>query len=352
MRTSRRTFLKSGALTVASYPLIRIAQAEVQSSNTITLFDGKSLEGWIQIQNSSTSFSGNDILDLSALGKKILGKADALSAFLNDQLDDDAKSVFAAVPNDDADIKTARSRLAKDFSKIVLGPSIYERERFKNIQMRPETQTLLKQEVRGRELACLNRMLLEDAYPSEFSQSIPTGWTVKNGAMASIGSGRGVIYTANDYSRYRLMFTMRHVSGNPDHQACVLLFCTRPQSDEVPLDALAGIQFQVPKGGHWDYRPGHNDSGGDEFTLVTKPQFDPAEWSRVEILADASAGTAKMAVAQPIGNKAVEVLDFKDPSAGKTGPIAWQTHNAGLFDEYKDVVIETNPRINELISVK
>ena len=79
---------------------------------------------------------------------------------------------------------------------------------------------------------------------------------MKDGAMASTGSGRGVICTAKDYSRYRLIFTMRHVTGNPDHQACVLIFCIRPQADEKPLDALGGIQFQVPNGGHWDYRPG------------------------------------------------------------------------------------------------
>ena len=130
--------------------------------------------------------------------------------------------------------------------------------------------------------------------------------------MASTGAGRGVIYTAKDYSRYRLMFTMRHVSGNPDHQACVLIFCTRPQAGEKPLDALAGIQFQVPNGGHWDYRPGMNNNGGQEFTPVTKTHFDAHEWSRVEILADAAKGMARMAVAQPLGSKAVEVLDFQD----------------------------------------
>jgi hypothetical protein len=51
-----------------------------------------------------------------------------------------------------------------------------------------------------------------------------------------------------------------------------------------------------------------------------------------------------MAVAQPPGNTAVEVLDFKDATAGKAGPIAWQMHNAGLFDEYKDVTIESDPK--------
>src|SRR5258708_930900 len=81
-----------------------------------------------------------------------------------------------------------------------------------------------------------------------------TGWVVKDGAMASTGAGRGVIYTVKDYGRYRLIFTMRHVSGMPDHQACVLIFCTHPQADERLLDALAGSRFKVPKVGHSDYR--------------------------------------------------------------------------------------------------
>ena len=174
-------------------------------------------------------------------------------------------------------------------------------------------------------------------------ESPSPAWIAKDGAMASTGSGRGVIYTARDFTHYRLTFIMRHVSGSPDHQACILIFCTRPQTGEKPLDALGGIQFQVPNGGHWDYRPGRNDAGGPEFTTINKPQFDPHQWSRVELLVDATKGTALMSVAQPPEGKAVEVLSFTDASAGKTGPIAWQMHNAGIFDEYKDVTIELNP---------
>jgi len=59
-----------------------------------------------------------------------------------------------------------------------------------------------------------------------------------------------------------------------------------------------------------------------------------------------------MAVAQPVGSKAVEVLQFKLKEAGQKGPIAWQMHNPGLFDEYKDVQIEVDPKENELITVK
>ncbi len=169
-------------------------------------------------------------------------------------------------------------------------------------------------------------------------------WTVKEGAMASTGAGRGVIYTKQDYSRYRLVFTMRHVSGKPDHQACFLIFCTRPTEGKKGPDALAGIQFQPPNGGHWDYRKGHNNGGKGEFTSHPHPKFDPHQWSQVEIVVAATKGTARMSVAQPVGSKAVEVLDFDVPEAGKAGPIAWQMHNAGLFDEYKDVRIEIDPK--------
>src|SRR5262245_19982182 len=182
-------------------------------------------------------------------------------------------------------------------------------------------------------------------------QMPPDSWEVKDGAMASTGAARGVIYTKDDYTKYRRVFAMRHVSGKPDHQACVLVFCTRPWADKKPLDALGGIQFQVPNGGHWDYRPGQNNAGKG-FTRVQNPKFDPKEWSQVEMLVDANTGTARMAAAQPVGSKAVEVLQFKVPEAGKTGPIAWQMHNKGLFDEYRDVRIETNPASDEFITTK
>jgi len=185
-----------------------------------------------------------------------------------------------------------------------------------------------------------------------WEQLPPGSWTATNGVMASLGIARGVIYTTNDYRRYRLQFTMRHVSGNKDHQACVLIFCTRPEAGGKPLDALGGIQFQVPNGGHWDYRPGHNNGGKDEFTSLPHPKFDPHQWCRVEILADATRGIARMAVAQPVGSHAMEVLDFNVPEAGRIGPLAWQMHNRGLFDEYKDVTIEVDPQDDELISTK
>jgi hypothetical protein len=316
------------------------AVLRAQSRKAISLFDGKTLDGWIQIENSAISMPTADIVDPAALAIKISISDNPLSAFLLGQLNSPLASALGSVrPSSEVDRLTIRA-LAIDLNQIIGGPSIYDEARFRGIALRPDTRRLLARNPRGVDLARLNRMLLEDAYPAEIAKGRGPGWVVKDGAMASTGTGRGVIYTAQDYRRFKLSFTMRHVSGNPDHHAGVLIFCTRPEPGEKPLDALAGIQFQVPNGGHWDYRPGMNNNGGALFTSLTKAAFDVHAWSRVEITADADTGTARMTVAQPVGSKAVEVLAFRDPAAGKVGPIAWQMHNAGLFDEFKDVSIE------------
>jgi hypothetical protein len=338
---SRRTLVKLAGITVAG-SVVGIGSA----SGGRSLFDGKTLDGWIQIENSATSLPIGGITDPAAFAAELTNGPDAVSVFLRGRLQDSVKADLAAFSPSSANAKVVISALVKDLNQVISGPSIYDKARFSNIVPRPETEQLLQQNPHGQQLARLNKLLLEDAYPGELAKSATTGWVVKDGAMASTGAGRGVIYTAKDYGRYRLMFTMRHISGNPDHQACILIFCSRPQSGEKPLDALGGIQFQVPNGGHWDYRPGMNNNGGQEFTSVTKTHLDVHSWSRVEILADAAKGTARMAVA------AVEVLDFKDAAAGKVGPIAWQMHNAGLFDEYKDVTIELDPKDDDLITVK
>lgn len=306
--------------------LLKLAAAAplVKAKGPVSLFNGRDLDGWIDEENSATSFSGSAIPDPGAFLDKLKTSPDPLSTYFREQIGD-----------------VTPATLVKALNKVVGGASIYDRARFQGIVLRPETARLAASNPHGFDLERLNKLLIEDAYPRDLLRSSPIGWTVKDGAMASTGAGRGVLYTAQDFSRFRLSFTMRHVSGNPDHQACVLIFCRRPEPGQKPLDALAGIQFQVPNGGHWDYRPGKNNNGGAEFTTINKTHFDVHSWSRVEIAADAANGTARMSVAQPPGSEPVEVLAFTDPTAGRSGPIAWQMHNAGLFDEYKDVEIES-----------
>ena len=341
---SRRSLLKLAAGALAS---VRGAEAAPAA-----LFDGRTLDGWLQIENNATAFSSGGITDPAAFIARLTKAADPVSAFLHRRLSLPVRADLARDPAESGNAKAMLSALVKDLNRVVSGPSIYTAARFRGVALRPETLQLLHENPRGQDSPRLNKLLIEDAYPAALAKSVTTGWTVKNGVMASAGSGRGVIYTVKDYTHFRLMFTVRHVSGNPDHQACILIFCSRPEPGEKPLDALGGIQFQAPNGGHWDYRTGMNNNGGLEFSTVNKTHFEPHQWSRVEILADASRGTAAMAVAQPVGSKAVEVLSFIDPAAGRTGPIAFQMHNAGLFDEYKDVTIDPDPAVDRLITVE
>jgi hypothetical protein len=174
-------------------------------------------------------------------------------------------------------------------------------------------------------------------------------WTVNaaDAAIMSSGSARGFVYTSNTYTSYRIMFSVRQLSGN--HQPCVLFFGQYPDKD-----ACGALQFQVPNGWSWDYRPGKNNSGGGLFTLIKRPNFNIKEWSRVEMLVNTSTGMAKFAAAQPLGSKAVEVLRFSDPACKSypATPFAIQSHNSGIKDEYKDICIEVNPKDFEFITTK
>jgi hypothetical protein len=347
---TRRTFVRRSVMGAAACLLSSSPLAKASRSKHSALFNGNDLDGWLMAENSQASLSSGDITDVGDIVTAIKNRSNAVAAYLDDALNPTVKNLLAAFDgSDETNVQATRSVLAKNLTEIIRGPAINERVHTQGAAVRPAAEQPERAAPTGLELVEMNRRLLVDVFAGAVAP-VKAGWSVNGGAMASTGSGRGVIYTAHDYGRFRWIFEIRHISGNPDHQACVLIFCSRPAPNAIPLDALGGIQFQVPGGGHWDYRPGHNNAGDGEFTPVTKVSYDPHEWSRVEIVADAATGRARMAVAQPVGSKGVEVLDFSDPAAGKVGPIALQMHNSGLFDEYRDLTIEANPTTMELIT--
>ena len=331
------------------------APSEPLPPGVTRIFDGRTLDGWVQEPPYAASLSVGEISDLPAFLKRVHAKSDPVSAYLNEHLDESTRLAIA-VPDKQA-TREFRAALGKGLARIVTGASIYDQARFRAVKLRPETEAILHgRDPQGRELARLNRMLLEDAYSNELWQSPTIAWRARNGILESLGAGRGVIHTTKSFpARYRVIFDVRHRGALPgqDHRAGVLVLCTPVTAGEKPVnDALAGIQFQVPFGGSWDYRPGKNNSGKGLFTRVARPDFDERQWARCEILVDPAAGTAKMAVAQPPGAKGVEVLRFADATATGKGPFALQMHNRGLFDEFANIAIEENPTGDELITMK
>ena len=184
---------------------------------------------------------------------------------------------------------------------------------------------------------------------------------VKAGVFASTGKvagGEAHAWTKDDYGEYRIFFTVRHVSGK--HLPCTVMFGIRPPEGKAPARGMNGIQFQPPKGGSWDYRPGKGGepymSGRKEWMYPTpRPMFDTAKWHRCEILAHASKGSFRAACCEIEGRdscKAVVSLEYADPTIGKKAPFAIMMHNEGLIDEYKDFWIETDPAVDDLLSTK
>jgi hypothetical protein len=173
-----------------------------------------------------------------------------------------------------------------------------------------------------------------------WTASKPGAWIVQDGAIHGTGTqGRGWIYYQTQAGTFRWIFNVRQIAGN--HKPTVLIWGTTK-----PIrDALSAIQFQPPNGGHWDYRPGHNDGGGKLFKQFSHPTIDIHQWAQCELIANQKTGIARMACCPlPAGAttcKATEVLRFTDKSAGRKGPLAIQIHNGGIQDEYKSLFMES-----------
>jgi hypothetical protein len=169
-----------------------------------------------------------------------------------------------------------------------------------------------------------------------------SSWSVVNGAMHSLGPARGFIYTSRTYGDFRFIFTSRLVADPANHLPCVLFWGNSPTRD-----ALSAIQVQPPNGYMWDYRttgPTANMSP-DRFEMrFAHPAVVDTQWNQCEMLGNQATGTMRFACCQTSGTtpcKAAEVVDFTDASAGLVAPLAFQVHNAGMIEEFKDVYVES-----------
>ena len=88
------------------------------------------------------------------------------------------------------------------------------------------------------------------------------------------------------------------------------------------------------------------NAGVDNFSSFCKMSVFERQGDRVIVLLSSGNLAGTQAVVSILKQRA-EV-----PEAGKAGPITWQMHNKGHFDEYRDVRIEVDPKTNELITTK
>jgi hypothetical protein len=169
---SRRAFVTLASSAAAGCSLMGIssARAEQDSRSAISLFDGKTLHGWIQIENSAISLTVSAIADQAAFVGKLTNGTDAVSLFLRGRLEDSGESrsgnIFGHKCKCEGFAVRSCERSQSSNSRII----DLRLSTLRNIALQPETEQLLQQDVHGMQLARLNMLLLEDAYPAELAR--------------------------------------------------------------------------------------------------------------------------------------------------------------------------------------
>ena len=120
-----------------------------------------------------TTFSADDIgsNELGGIIGRWKAHSDPVSAFLWQKLSNPEQVLLTNYKPSEAGAKPVQDIVLSALNKVVGEPCIYEAERFKGILLGAETIVHLQQSRTGPNLAHLNRLLLEDAYPVELARN-------------------------------------------------------------------------------------------------------------------------------------------------------------------------------------
>jgi hypothetical protein len=175
---------------------------------------------------------------------------------------------------------------------------------------------------------------------------IPGIWSVKDGAIDGASNTADkfpgtFLSSAGDFSDFRLILMERVVQSNDHLGICIW------GSRLAPGSGGAGKCLVVipPDGSMWDY-----GKGAIHGAKVGSAGVDSHTWHQVEILANRAKGTIIAAA------NGVQITKYQDPDPTrlKNGPIRLQLHawTGPQEVQYKDIVIEVNPTVDKLITLK
>jgi len=177
----------------------------------------------------------------------------------------------------------------------------------------------------------------------------PRYWSVKDGAFDAKGERvqSNFLLTKKSFTDFRLTFSSRVVESENHAGVCFW-------GDRVALEngknkwAYKGPLLMFPGLGIWDYSTEKNIRIEPAGKILARKLAGQHDWIRIEMLAQGN----RLRVAFD----GQQVLDWRspDPPGLKDGPIGLQLHGFTKPQEvvYKDVVIETFPKEDRLITVK
>jgi hypothetical protein len=125
------------------------------------------------------------VKDPALFARLLIDGNDSLSSHLRQQLSPDTAKALECCDRASFLCESLLASLVRDLNAVITGGrSLFEAGRFAAITLDPKTAALAGQPVQGRQLAILNRLLLEEAYP----QAIARIWDSLAGVYALIHS--------------------------------------------------------------------------------------------------------------------------------------------------------------------
>ncbi|MDB6018333.1 MAG: Integral rane sensor signal transduction histidine kinase [Pedosphaera sp.] len=125
--------------------------------------------GPLPYRHGTATFAEDDIKDLPAFAVKLQKHADPVSQFLWDRFSEPTHQVILAFTSagTNADYKKFETTVVDELNNVIRNGIIYQKARFADTTLSPETQSMFGPDLQGDRLMRFNRLLLEDAYPSE-----------------------------------------------------------------------------------------------------------------------------------------------------------------------------------------
>jgi hypothetical protein len=197
--------------------------------------------------DSSSTYSVDEIKDLSGIIIRLRQHSDPLSAFLWQSLSNPKQLRLTEYQPSAPNSNKSRNIIINVLNKTIGGPCIYEQERFRDISLRPETADLIKQSPMGANLARLNRMLLEDAYSQVLSvnrfdsrpfeeRNLSVKAVTKNEALKSFTTARALIIAERegDIAKIKAHFQFL-LPAAEQHGLAIIIFVSPKDQDRVTL---------------------------------------------------------------------------------------------------------------------
>ena len=125
---------------------------------------------WVTFQNVTCKcLSIANLKNPTSLAALLKQGASPLTLFLRGQLSPATRQELRKPTATGAISERAQTQLVEDLNRILRGECIHNTQRFAGVQLERQTYLLLKDRPQGEDLMRLNRMLLEDAFPFEFT---------------------------------------------------------------------------------------------------------------------------------------------------------------------------------------